>query len=112
MENDGLNWPDDVDGDVLRRMQEAGFDFSAPVDIDFNIDFESWPPSAQCMAKLTAIHPNAKLIEPEDDDDEEGYVQIVVHDLLTYEMVIRVQRELSELVAPYGGVCESWGAWS
>lgn len=112
MKNNSVDWPDDVDGDVLRRMEEAGFDFSAPVDIDFNIDFESWPPPAQFMEKLIAIYPKARLIEPEDDDDDEGYVEIVVHDLLTYDLVIRLQRELSELAAPYGGVCESWGAWS
>lgn len=35
------NWPDDADGDVLRRMQRTGFDFSKPCLIDCNVISES-----------------------------------------------------------------------
>lgn len=114
MGSTGSSWPDDVDGDVLRRFEEDGFDFSKPIDIEFNIDFESWPPPAEFMGKLKALHPAAELVEPGegDDEDDEGYVQVVVHDRLGYELVMRVQRELSALAAPYGGVCDSWGAFS
>ncbi|MBC7684384.1 MAG: ribonuclease E inhibitor RraB [Bdellovibrionales bacterium] len=104
-------WPDDVDGDVLRRMDEDGFDFSVPTDIDFNIDFEAWPPSAECMAKLAGQYPDVHLVEPEADDDGVGYVQVVVRDVVSYELVMRVQRKLTALVEPYGGLCESWGAY-
>lgn len=110
----GRQWPDDVDGDVLRRFDEDGFDFSKPVDIEFNIDFEPWPPSDEFMQKLRAVHPGAEVIEPGDGDDEDddGYIQVVVNDRLSYELVMRVQRELTALAAPYGGVCDSWGAFS
>ena len=104
-------WPDDVDGDVLRRMEEGGFDFSIATDIDFNIDCEAWPPSVEFMARLADAYPDAELVEPEEDDDGEGFVQVVVRDFLTYELVMRVQAELTELARPYGGVCESWGAY-
>ena len=104
-------WPDDVDGDVLRQMEEGGFDFSLAADIDFNIDFEAWPPSVQFMAELAAHYPDAEVVDPEEDDDGDGYVQVVVRDFLTYELVMRVQGELTALAAPYGGVCESWGAF-
>lgn len=29
-----LSWPADADGDVLRRLQSGGFDFSEPCTID------------------------------------------------------------------------------
>ena len=114
MANTGSTFPDDVDGDVLRRMAEDGFDFSKSVDIDFNIDFDSWPPPEAFMVKIRERHPDAQVIEPGegDDEDDEGYVQVVVHDVLSYDLVMRVQSELSALAAPFGGVCESWGAWS
>ena len=44
--------------------------------------------------------------------DGDGYVLIVVHEQLCYELVMRVQRELTALAAPYGGKCDSWGAFS
>jgi hypothetical protein len=34
-----MNWPNDVDGDVLRRLESIGFEFDQETDIDFNIDF-------------------------------------------------------------------------
>ena len=105
-------WPDDVDGDVLRRFQQDGFDFSKAVNIDFNIDFKTWPPPAEFMAKLAGQYPGAKLVQPDKDDDGEGYVLIVVHELLSYELVVGVQSELTALAAPYGGKCDSWGACS
>lgn len=111
MDQSRAPWPDDVDGDVLRRMDEDAFDFSVPAEIDFNIDFETWPPSAECMARLVGKYPDARLVEAEADDDGVGYVHVVVRDLVSYELVMRVQRELTALAAPYGGVCESWGAY-
>jgi hypothetical protein len=32
-----------------------------------------------------------------------------VRALVTYELVMSVQREMSALVADFGGHCESWG---
>jgi hypothetical protein len=32
-----------VDGDVLRELEASGLDFSNPAQIDFNVDFETWP---------------------------------------------------------------------
>lgn len=112
MLNAQAQWLDDVDGDVLRRLQDDGFDFSAVADIDFSIDFASWPPSAACMATLSGHYPDAELIEPERDDDGNGFVLIILRDRLSYELVMRVQRELTEMAAPYGGKCDSWGAFS
>lgn len=37
-----MNWPNDADGGVLRRLQADGFDFSRPCVIDCNVDFEQW----------------------------------------------------------------------
>jgi hypothetical protein len=47
------------------------------------------------------------VIEPE--GDYRGYVQFQVEAPVTYELVIRMQREVTELMRPYGGYCESWG---
>jgi hypothetical protein len=101
------NWPNDVDGDVFRRMKKSGFDFDAVVDIDFNVDFSDWPPSPALLEKLRAQFPLVKVIPP--DGHGSGYVQFVIRARVTYELVMSVQRTVSDLALPYGGVCESWG---
>ncbi|MES2320048.1 MAG: ribonuclease E inhibitor RraB [Pseudomonadota bacterium] len=100
-------WPDDVDGDVLRQMRKSGFDFEEPVDLDFNVDFETWPPSDEFVDMLRAQYPNLTVYEPDDEDD--GYVLFVVNAVLTYELVMFVQSTVSEMADPFGGKCESWG---
>lgn len=100
-------WPADVDGDVFRRMQLSGFDFEAPTDIDFNVDFDTWPPTDEFVERLRAQFAKVEIFPPDSDGD--GYVQAVVHAPLTYELVMFIQRSISDLASAYGGVCDSWG---
>ena len=102
-----MNWPSDADGDVLRSIAAAGFDFSKPCLVDFNVDFEQWPPPAEALRLLSLEYPSAISYEPEGDGA--GYVLIQVYALLTYDLVIRTQTYVSELMAPFKGECISWG---
>ena len=102
-----MTWPEDADGDVLRRIDERGFDFSKPHTIDFNIDFADWPPATEAIAIVRRRYPEAVVYEPQ--DGYPGYILFQVCDLVSYELVIRIQREVSALVAPFDGCCESWG---
>ncbi|KQV87170.1 hypothetical protein ASD15_28425 [Massilia sp. Root351] len=102
------DWPDDVDGDMFRRMGESGFDFSEAVEIEFIVDFDSWPPPESFLRALHSLYPRIQLHNPDEDGD--GYVIFLVHGLLTYELAMSVQSTVSELAAPFGGVCDSWGA--
>ncbi|MEI9931932.1 MAG: ribonuclease E inhibitor RraB [Rhizomicrobium sp.] len=106
----GVTWPDDVDGDVFRRLAENEFDFSTPHEIDFNVDFENWPPVAPAVALLRARFPTTEVIDPGDGD--RGFVEFKVFDLVAYELVMRIQAEVSRLMAPFGGRCDSWGILS
>jgi len=99
--------PQDADGDAFRRLEADGFDFEPIHEIDFNIDFETWPPARELLNLLAMQYPNIRAIEPSDDGP--GYVQFAVEAKLTYELVLFIQASISELVAPFGGVCESWG---
>jgi hypothetical protein len=102
-----VNWPEDADGDVIRRMREGGFDFSKPCLIDFNVDFQSWPPPQAAIRVLEKEYPSTKVYEPTEEDD--GYVQFQLFELLSYELVTRTQEHVTKLMTPYGGICESWG---
>lgn len=100
-------WPNDADGDVFRKLHSKGFDFSKVYTIDFNVDFDSWPPSAEAIAALKGAFPDAKIYEEEDGED--GYILFKLEAPLTYELVTSTQVKASELVNRYGGRCESWG---
>jgi len=101
------NWPNNADGDVFRRLVNNGFDFTKKYSIDFNVDFQSWPPSKEAIAKLRSSYPNAKIIDSEDDYD--GYLEFQIVDFLTYDLVIETQSKVSDLMKESGGTCNSWG---
>jgi len=102
-----MSWPNDADGDVLRKLKEGGFDFSQPTLIDFEVDFKTWPPSPTALATLSRLYPSLKVYEP--DDEHDGYLHFQLYALVTYELVTNIQSEVTELMAPFGGECCSWG---
>ena len=102
-----MTWPNDADGDVLRRLKAAGFDFNQSHVIDFNVDFHTWPPSADAIDLLRSRFGKIELIEPEEETS--GYVQLQVSDRVSYELVSSIQRSVTSAMAPFNGVCESWG---
>ena len=102
-----MTWPSNADGDVFRRLVAHDFDFHHEYSIDFNVDFESWPPPAIAIESLKSHYPSTKIIPP--DLEYGGYVQFQVVDRLTYDLVIEVQQKATALVADFGGRCDSWG---
>jgi len=102
-----MNIPDDADGDVIRRLESQDVDLTQSYWIDFNVDFDSWPPSSDALALLREAYPTSKVEVWDDEDLHSVNVQLFGH--VTYEFVIRIQAEISTLVGPFGGKCESWG---
>lgn len=102
-----MNFPKDADGDVLRRLDESGLDFSRPQSVDFNVDFLSWPPSPEALEKLEASFGPIEIYEP--DDNYAGYVLLTITEPLSYDFVVGIQDNVSKLMSEFGGVCESWG---
>ena len=104
-----MPWPADADGDVFRRLEEDGFDFSKPHSIDYNVDFDQWPPPGAALKLLGEHYGPIEVFEP--DEDGPGYVLFKVVGLVTYESVTSIQRSVTLAMRPYGGVCESWGVF-
>ena len=108
-----MPYPNDADGDVLRRMQDSGFAFDRPATIDFNIDFDHWPLSDEEVSVIEKAFPNAVVMDIEGEDGQDGngtgYVQFQVTELLTYELVTAVQHRATKIARSIGGWCESWG---
>ena len=101
-----MDWPNDADGDVMRRLQSSGFNFDSEKEIDFNIDFDRWPPDLSVVGILENNLPSAKI------SVQDEYILVQARARLTYPFVIKMQADLSEISAAFGGRCESWGLFS
>ena len=102
-----MPWPNDSDGDVFRRLEERAFNFSISHSIDFNVDFEVWPPPKEALAWLKQKYGRIGVHEPEDTFG--GYVEFQVEAKLTYDLVVSTQEEVSAAMAKHDGICETWG---
>ena len=103
------DWPDDADGDALRRIRNDGVDLSVEHLVDFQIDFDSWPPDEAALDLLRERYSVVEVCPPEEGDD--GYVEVSLEMILGYDEVVGMQQTLSSLLAPYGGRCDAWGMW-
>jgi Regulator of ribonuclease activity B len=101
------DWPDDADGSVFRRLVEHGFDFSKSYSIDYNVDFDSWPPQQAAIDLLNFLYGPVTVYAS--DEHGTGYVQFQINMSVSYEGVTTIQRRVSAAMKPFGGVCQSWG---
>ena len=102
-----MSWPDTADGDVFRRLQASRFDLNAVHEIDFNVDFGDWPPSNDAIRWLEREYQSVTVNPPVDHFG--GCVKFKIVGNLTYDLVVLTQDRVSDAMAVYGGVCESWG---
>ena len=100
-----MEFPNDADGDALKRMAQSGFDFTKESDVDFNIDFDHWPVSEAEYNYIKGLYPDCKFYE----SDGNGYACLKMRGLVTYKFVTSIQKMVSDEVRKVGGICESWG---
>ena len=110
-----MSWPNDVDGDVLRRLEENGFDFDEVTEIDFIVDFDHWPLSDEEKKQIQRQYPDCEFVDPDEgaleEIDAEAYVQLTIKSKLTYDFVVDTQAEITSQMKQYGGWCDSWGVY-
>ena len=107
-----MPYPNDASGDVFRRMEAHGFDFSVPYEVEF---FALLPTEAQAdkVARQYAAEHAAggKLTNVETRPGKDGGMELVVVKpmLVTYENVTRFEADLGARVSAEGGRLDGWG---
>ncbi len=104
-----VDFPDDENGDVLRRLQEKGDLLAKPRDIDFTVVFAT-EKSAQKFAghfrqlgyKCSATMSNCKPDLPWD-------VLIVNHMVPSHSEITKFEEELQVVADVLGGCNDGWG---
>jgi hypothetical protein len=106
-----LTFPDDDNGDVLRRLQAGGDDLSKPRDIDFTVVL----PTAEAADAL-ARHFSAQGygVESELSDCVAGLpwdVLVRKPMLPTHAGITAFEAELERVAGPLGGRNDGWGCF-
>jgi hypothetical protein len=108
-----MDWSNDVDGEVLSGLEADHFDFSKEYHVEFNVDFEEWPPAEEAVRLLKSKYAEIEIVDPEEGELEEdrcnGYLTFQIKNRVTYEFVTQIQKEVTDLMRSFGGWCESWG---
>ncbi len=110
------NWPSNIDGDVLRLLEERGFDFNLAHEIEFIIDFKCWPLNKEQQDEVIRKLPQACFVEADEElieeGDPSGYVSFKVKNTVSYDFITLEMKKLSSIFANMDGFCDSWSVTS
>jgi len=107
-----MEFPDDENGDVLRRMQESGDDLSKPRDIDFTVVF---PDEAAARAFVGQLHGRDCRVTVERTGTAEGLpwdVLVVKNMVPSHEAITEYEALLESFASQHGGRNDGWGCLS
>jgi hypothetical protein len=105
-------YPDDDNGNVLRRMAAQGKDLTKTRNIDFAVVFAN-PSSAQQFAQH--FREQGYVVSVEDTETEEDFrwdVIVVKHMVPTYEGITDFENLLQSVADSWGGHNDGWGFFS
>jgi hypothetical protein len=104
-----MDYPDDADGDALRRLASDGSDLSQPMDIDFAVAVPD-EETGKAVVLLAAARGYRPAVS---QDDETGEWTCNCSRLMvpSYEALLAAQAELDELARSVGGYVDGWGSF-
>ncbi len=105
-------YPNDADGDALRRVVALGADMSKPMEIDFAITVPSREAGVAVAEHVRRLGFRVKLVPDADEEEPDAtswscYCSKVM--LAGYEPILAVQRQLDSIAEPWGGRSDGWG---
>jgi len=101
------DWPDDLNGDVLRRMAASGDPLTAPRDIDFSVMFETRK-SAETFIGAWGVSGYRLALKPYGDEWDVTITRVMVPD---HELISQFEIDLERAVKPLGGRNDGWGCF-
>ncbi len=112
-------FPDDLDGEVLRMIADDGNDMTQPMDVEFHVATateEDADKIANAAEKLgydidVNFDDGSEDDEVEDEITEPWTCSCRKTMLLEYDAIMAAQAELDELARPLGGYADGWGTF-
>jgi hypothetical protein len=105
------DFPDDENGDVLRRMAADGIDLVSPRVVDFEHCFPDEQAARAFHAAVLDSVLEARVIAPDpEDDDERGWeVQCRARMIPTHAAITRTESRLAAVAEVFEGFPDGWG---
>ena len=106
-----LQFPDDLTGDVLRRFQEDGADFTKLHTVEFFILFADVESAERCGRELGRDGRYTVTVRHRDDDEATMELQADRRMLLDHAALTEAEAEIDACAARHGGTPDGWGAF-
>jgi hypothetical protein len=108
-------YPNDADGDALRRVAGGGSDMSEPMDVDFQIAAPD-ESTAMTIAEIAArLGYRTRIYNyTEDDAEDESHswtCECSKTMVLTYDAALAAQAELDEIARPLSAYADGWATF-
>lgn len=101
------NFPDNADGDALRRLAESGADLTRPMTIDFEVAIPDESTGRAIALKATEIGYKTSVDQDSESNEWTCYCSKAM--FARYEDIINCQLELDKIAVAYGGFADGWG---
>jgi hypothetical protein len=109
-----MKYPDDINGDVFRRMEENGLDFSVEHVVDFYSVFATEEEADLIARMYLADHKSGdELAKIETKPHAKGGMELTLSKrmLVTYEAVTKFEAELLRRLTRVDGYLDGWGVF-
>ncbi len=104
-------FPDDENGDVLRRMEAGGDDLTRPRDVDFTVVFPSEDAASQ-FAKLFRDRGHRTSVAFSEVVKNCPWDVVVVKNMVpSYEGITEFENILQDVADVFGGHNDGWGCF-
>ena len=108
MSNDVIIFPNDENGDVLRRMQAGGDDLSRPRNIDFFFAFETERQAREFAAQAAAL-PGLQADASPYEERQRWQVCVTRNMVPSHAEITALEQSLCRLADTCQGEPEGWG---
>lgn len=107
---DKFEFPNDENGDVLRRMRAAGDDLSRPRTVDFEHQFSNKSDALRFLAEICGGDTKVSISRAGQSDIWD--VQVSIYMVLTHAAITEVETRLGTIARRLGGTPDGWGCFN
>jgi hypothetical protein len=105
-------YPNDANGDVLRRLEAEGDDLSRPRNIDFIVVFRGKNPAEEFARHFRSLGHQVSVEANETDREFPWDVVVVQHMLPSHAEISKFEKHLQSAADTWGGQNDGWGCIS
>jgi hypothetical protein len=104
-----MTFPDDANGDALRRLQRDGDPLTEPRDVDFTVVFPTETAAKEFAARFLAMEYRVSIEQTNCKPELPWDVLLVKHMIPTYAGICSFEDELERAAYDLGGKNDGWG---